>query len=154
MAAGFLTGQSQCLVGQLIVSIAVGASAGREHQREDQRVSAFCRSARPDRQHFGTKQYVVPANSNISFTVDSGFMFTLPRPDRLTVDSHYEVLGSRGRGPIKVESFEGIEVRPITEQYRIHGSQHGAEHAHTANQRLGGHYLQHIESLHIRIQAV
>ena len=144
--------------GRTIVIVSIKPSEPRRGESINVKISEYRRSVEVPVQTasiFGTKQYVVPANSNISFTVDLGFMFTLPRPDRLTVDSHYEVLGSRGRGPIKVESFEGgIEVRPITEQYRIHGSQHGAEHAHTANQRLGGHYLQHIESLHIRIQAV
>ena len=96
--------------GRTIVIVSIKPSEPRRGESINVKISEYRRSVEVPVQTasiFGTKQYVVPANSNISFTVDLGVMFTLPRPDRLTVDSHYEVLGSRGRGPIKVESFEG-----------------------------------------------
>lgn len=96
--------------GRTIVTVKIEPSTPRRNENINVVISESRRSVEVPVQKetmFGTASYIVSANTKISFKIDLGFMYDVPRLESLKVDDFYTIVGSRSRGPIDVELFEG-----------------------------------------------
>lgn len=96
--------------GQTIVVVGIEISAPRRGEAINVKLGEYRRTVEVPVQTatiFGGTQYVVPANTSLSFKVDLSFMYEQPRLESLRIDPFYQTVVYRNRGPIQVETFEG-----------------------------------------------